>query len=78
MRVVGRSDLHWKGNVLYRNSSPVAEVIPDATYPAMWRVQLPGEPLTDMVNLSRAKEAAMSLVLHRLNPARRKAAPAPH
>jgi hypothetical protein len=37
---------------------PVAEVVPDAKWPRMWRVRWPDGSLSDMVNLSRAKDAA--------------------
>ena len=33
----------------------------DAKYPQMWRVKLPDGTLSDMVNLARAKEAAMDI-----------------
>jgi hypothetical protein len=33
-------------------------VVPDATYPNMWRVQWPDGLLSDMVNLSRANDDA--------------------
>ena len=42
--------------------SPVAQVMPDAHYPGMWRVKLRGAAnLSDTVNLSRAKDAASAL-----------------
>jgi hypothetical protein len=34
-----------------------ARLIPDTTYPGMWRVQWPDGRLSDMVNLTRAKDA---------------------
>ncbi len=37
------------------------EIVPDAAWPALWRVKLPNGQLTDMVNLTRAKDAAISL-----------------
>jgi hypothetical protein len=39
----------------------VAQVVPDEKYPGMWRVDLGDDPLSDMVNLTRAKDAALSL-----------------
>ena len=36
-------------------------VVPDAKYPGvMWRVQSPDGSLSDMVNLTRAKDAAIA------------------
>jgi hypothetical protein len=40
---------------------PVAEVIPDKAWPGMWRVRTPDGWLSDMANLSRAKDAAMAI-----------------
>ena len=40
-------------------STCVAEVIPDARYLAMYRLKLHDEPISDMVNLTRAKDAAL-------------------
>jgi hypothetical protein len=44
----------------------MAMVEPDANWPGMWRVRFGGR-LSDMANLSRAKDAAISLVLSELN-----------
>jgi hypothetical protein len=69
MRVFARSQLYWQGNHLFRwgSSKLLAEVIPDSTWPGMWRVQLPSGYLTDTVNLSRARDAAMALAVSYLN-----------
>lgn len=37
---------------------PLAHIVPDAKYPSMWRIKWPNGMLSDMVNLSRAKDAA--------------------
>ena len=39
---------------------PLIEVVPDAKWPGMWRLRTPDGTLSDMVNLSRAKDAAMA------------------
>ena len=44
----------------------MATVEPEAKWPGMWRVRFGGK-LSDMANLSRAKDAAISLVLGELN-----------
>lgn len=36
------------------------EVVQDAKYPSMWRVRRADGSLSDMVNLARAKDAALS------------------
>ena len=45
----------------------LASIEPDKIWPGMWRVRLPDGHLTDMVNLSRVKDAAASLGLSALN-----------
>jgi hypothetical protein len=68
-----RQDLMWDGRQLRLFSSRgrvLASVERDQTWPGMWRVRLPDGYLTDMVNLSRAKDAAASLALNVLNPRR--------
>jgi hypothetical protein len=65
-----RQDLIWEGTQLRLFSSRgrvLASIEPDLTWPRMWRVRLPDGYLTDMVNLSRAKDAAASLALGVLN-----------
>ena len=44
----------------------MATLEPDTYWPGMWRVRF-GDKLSDMANLSRAKDAAISLVLSELN-----------
>jgi hypothetical protein len=44
----------------------MAVIEPDANWPGMWRVRS-GGMLSDMANLSRAKDAAISIVLRGLN-----------
>jgi hypothetical protein len=39
----------------------LASVKPDQDYPGLWRVHLPDGHITDMANLTRAKDAALSL-----------------
>ena len=62
-------DLTWKsqdGNhVLIRQGSkvPVISVVPDKVYPCMWRIQSKTSALSDMVNLSRAKDAAFAIAM---------------
>lgn len=44
-----------------RSSRPLAYVVPDACHPGMWRVLGLDGALSDMVNLSRAKDAAAAI-----------------
>jgi hypothetical protein len=62
--------LTWKGNRLFRHGkrTPVALIEPDKNYPGMWRFRLlPAGEFSDMVNLSRTKDAAVAVVLAMLN-----------
>jgi hypothetical protein len=67
-------DLNWRRNDLgwalhfRRAKSPILCVVADATYAGMWRIRLPDGRLTDMSNLARAKDAALSAALETLNP----------
>ena len=53
---------HWRTNSsrweLVTAGRVVAKVVPDAVYAGMWRIDLGDGALSDMVNLTRAKEAA--------------------
>ena len=40
---------------------PLAKIVPDSCWPDMWRIAWPDGQLSDMVNLSRAKDAAAVL-----------------
>jgi hypothetical protein len=65
-----RTDLIWEGNELRLFSSRgrvQASIQPDETWSGLWRVRLPHGYLTDVVNLSRATDAAASLALAALN-----------
>jgi hypothetical protein len=56
-------DAEWCGRKLYHHGQVMAEIIPDQTYPSMWRIKLPDGSISDMVNLARARDAAASLVV---------------
>ena len=61
-----RQALIWDGSQLQLLSSRgrvLASIEPTPTWPRMWRVRLPNGYFTDLVNLSRAKDAAASLAL---------------
>ena len=48
-----------------KSGKPLAHVVPDAKYPNMWRIKWPDGTLSDMVNLSRAKDAAAVIAARR-------------
>jgi hypothetical protein len=61
-------DLKWIGHELRLTSGRLlATVKPDPEWPNLWRVHMPDGHVTDMVNLSRAKDAAGTLALAVLN-----------
>jgi hypothetical protein len=76
MRTYARTELSWKGNDLCLGRDGVVSIVPDGRWPAMWRVRRHGS-LSDMVNLTRAKDAAVSIALREFNmPSARLAAAA--
>ena len=62
----GGHELVWDGLKLRLGARVMATIEPDANWPGMWRVRF-GGMLSDMANLSRAKDAAISIVLRGLN-----------
>jgi hypothetical protein len=70
--IISCIDLNWhrRGEAftlhLHRSTKPLLTVEPDATYPGMWRVRHQGR-LSDMTNISRAKDAACTVALADLN-----------
>jgi hypothetical protein len=54
-------DAMWRGDRLFFRGRLVANIVPDQQWPGMWRVQLPNGHLSDIVNCSRAKDAALTL-----------------
>jgi hypothetical protein len=61
-------DFRWDGNcLLLRTGRKMAAIEPDRDYAGMWRVRMPDGTLTDMVNLTRAKDAAVALASAVLN-----------
>jgi len=66
--MMDRHDLKWGGLQLrLRSGRLLATIEPDTRWTGMYRVRLDDGSLTDMVNLSRAKDAAIVRVLANLN-----------
>jgi hypothetical protein len=61
--VYGRNNFVWDGLTLRvgKRGKVVAQVVPDPDFQRMYRVRLPDGHLSDMCNLTRAKDAALSL-----------------
>jgi hypothetical protein len=66
--MLGRRELIWKGDRLMlgtRNTG--VKIIPDAKWSKMFRVEYPPGVISDMVSLTRARDAAVSIVAHHLS-----------
>ena len=65
----GRTDVrwNWQGPRLYIGTKTVAVIVPDTIYADMWRVRRADGSLSDMANLTRARDAAIAMVLRDLN-----------
>jgi hypothetical protein len=75
MRIVSSAQLRWKEHEIRFQDRKLAAVVQDKKYPAMWRIDRLDGTLSDMVNLSRAKDAARGFALSVLNSADVKKAP---
>ena len=65
-----RHDLRWDGHRLrLRSGRLLATIVADPDWDGMRRVHMPKGNVSDMVNLTRAKDAALSLALASLNEA---------
>jgi hypothetical protein len=68
--MLNRNVLRWDGLRLRSGIGRLlATVEPDSDWPRMYRVRLPSGHITDMVNLTRARDAAQVLALQSLNAA---------
>jgi hypothetical protein len=71
--ITGRDRLTWRKDgvrlLLFHRSdqNPLAIIEPDAKYFRLYRIRYPDGHLSDMVNLTRAKDAACSFALRSLN-----------
>ena len=59
--------LTWRGNELYYGRRKMLEIVPDGPHAGMYRVKRPDGTLTDMANLSWAKDAGRCIAQHILN-----------
>ena len=70
--IYSRVDLKWDGlRLRLKTGRLLATVEPDGKWPAMYRARLPNGHLTDMVNLTRAKDATIALACTELNKPKR-------
>jgi hypothetical protein len=73
MRVYSNQLLTWRGNLLHLGRCKLAEIVQDDRYPTMWRVRRADGTLSDMLNLTRARDAARGMALGILNGQERRA-----
>ena len=63
-----RHDLRWDGHRLrLRSGRLLATIVADPDWNGMWRVRMPNGDVSDIVNLTRARDAAQSIALASLN-----------
>jgi hypothetical protein len=60
-------DLVWRGDWVCLGKRRLKQIVADERWPGMWRVRLPDGTLSDMVNRTRAKDAAQALAVRLLN-----------
>ena len=80
MRIYSKDELQWRGNKLClgKREWAIVSIAQDEKYPTMWRIRSPDGRLSDMVNLTRARDAARSVALSILNGSRNQAGEAAH
>jgi hypothetical protein len=54
-------DAKWKGRQLFLGRKLLATIVPDNDWSDLYRVHFPNGIVTDLVNLTRAKDAAVAL-----------------
>src|SRR5262249_60495997 len=62
---------------LFADRRRFGEIVPDAKYPGMWRVKLSGGRLSDMTNLSWARNAVLEAAIGEIEYEARHAATTP-
>ena len=62
------ADFNWKGDDLYYAHRKILRIVRDQKYSNMWRIEFPDGKLSDMVNRTRAKDAAMAHGLRIVDP----------
>ena len=66
--MVTKAQFEWKGDNLYYGPRKILRIVRDQKYPNMWRIEFPDGKLSDMVNRTRAKDAAMAHGLRMIDP----------
>ena len=67
-RVFNSFDFSWKDNRLLCDGKQTGcKIVPDKIWPGMFRVEYPLGNLCDMANLTRAKDAALTMAMRHIN-----------
>ena len=66
--MVTKAQFEWKGDDLHYGHRKLMRIVRDQKYPNMWRIEFPDGKLSDMVNRTRAKDAAMAHGLRIIDP----------
>jgi len=63
MRKDGKDRIEWHGNdlCLIGRHTAIVSIVQGDRYPAMWRVRYPDGVLSDIVNVTRARDAARAI-----------------
>ncbi len=75
--IYGHKDFDWRqcktGYALHAmgHRNAIVHVVPDQRWPGMWRIRHPDGRLSDMANLTWAKDGAKGLAMRLLDPRRR-------
>jgi hypothetical protein len=72
--IYGRKDFTWAehpdGWALHAmgHRDAIVRIVPDGVWPGMWRIRHPGGRLSDMANLTWAKDGAIAVAMRLLDP----------
>ena len=73
-RVIPNQDFQWRGLALHYCKRPVLTLVPDATFPHLYRIRYPDGWTSTPANLTRAKDAAYGHARYLLMPGEEAAA----
>lgn len=67
VRIYGRRHLLWRGDKLCAGRTILLRLVTDARWPQMRRIQYRDGRLSDLLNVARARDAAMATALREIN-----------
>jgi hypothetical protein len=72
--IYGRNDFTWGEHpdgwalLAMGHRDAIVRIVPDGTRPGMWRIRHPGGRLSNMANLTWAKDRAIAVAMRLLDP----------